>query len=357
MHVLDPMRRSGLTFRLVTEAGFRFLLCFVSWLRAANPWDCRFAFLAEEVLRDKQLKAEETRKAATRQLTRLIRNFGGMWVRDIREKQWIEYVLRERSIRHRTFFDDRKYMRLVLSHAARHGYVGRIIELSIPDLPAQAGRELESWELAALRDCATRETADGNGRAGVLNQKSPDLAFQIDIAWKMGLRLREMLRMRWDQISFERETIRLKARDRKNRRALEIPINPDLVPEFKRRKARAACQWVFPNASMSGPVDSNKTAWRRCKREAGVKSRWHDFRHHCASTMARAGVPRNVIKDCLGMSDQTLDKIYLHLNMDDKRQAQLVMTDAARMASLPELRKAVAVLSEKDSANSPRQMG
>jgi integrase len=314
-----------------------------------------FAEVAHQVLMEKQLKAQETRAAATRQIRRLVANFGGMPVRRITEEHWVEYVIRERAKRERTFFDDRKYMRLVLGHAARRRQIPRIIELTIPDLPSETGRELQPWELKALREAAAVETPDGNGRGAGANQKSPDLLFQIDIAWKMGLRLREMLRLRWDQVNLDRGTIRLKARDRKNRRALEIPINPDLLAEFSRRKRLAARQeWVFPNPAGTGPISNNKTAWRRCKRDAGVDSRWHDFRHHSASALARGGCPRHVTRAMLGMSEQTLDKVYVHLDLDDKKKAALLLTDAAQTATIEDLWKAARMLSEGDAA---RKMG
>lgn len=305
-----------------------------------------FSEVAHQVLLEKQLKAAETRAAATRQLRRLIANFGHIPIRKITEKHWIEYVMREREKRDRTFYDDRKYMRLVLGHAARRRQLLRMIDLAIPDLPAETGRELAAWELKALREAAAIGTPDGNGRGAGYNQKSADLLFQIDIAWKMGLRLREMLRLRWDQVNLDRGTIRLKARDRKNRRALEIPINPDLMPEFSRRRRLAARQeWVFPSPG-SGPVSNNKTAWRRCKREAGVDCRWHDFRHHCATALARAGCPRHVARAMLGASEQTLDKVYVHLELDDKRKAALLLTDAAQAATIEDLWKAAELLSE-----------
>jgi integrase len=314
-----------------------------------------FSEIAHQVLMEKQLKAQETRAAATRQIRRLVANFGGMPVRRITEEHWVEYVIRERAKRERTFFDDRKYMRLVLGHAARRRQIPRIIELTIPDLPSETGRELQPWELKALREAAAVETPDGNGRGAGANQKSPDLLFQIDIAWKMGLRLREMLRLRWDQVNLDRGTIRLKARDRKNRRALEIPINPDLLAEFSRRKRLAARQeWVFPNPAGTGPISNNKTAWRRCKRDAGVDSRWHDFRHHSASALARGGCPRHVTRAMLGMSEQTLDKVYVHLDLDDKKKAALLLTDAAQTATIEDLWKAARMLSE---AGKTRRLG
>lgn len=320
-----------------------FLWAVIRLFRA--PVSPTFEQIAREVLLEKQLSSNETKKAATRQLNRLIRNFGSLPIAEVTECLWIQYVLRERSIKDRTFFDDRKYMRIVLGAALRRNLIGAPPRLPIPDLPWDAGRELTQRELKALREAAAKPSADVQGREGDNNQKSVDLLFQIDIGWKMGLRLREMLFLRWDQFNWEQRTIRLRAGDVKTRVGREIPVNPDLWPEFQARFNRAASQFVFPSRIEGRPVSNNKTAWRRCRREAGVDCRWHDLRGTCATLMLRAGVPRHVVKDYLGMSEPVLDSIYAHLTMDDKRLAALVMTEAVKPVGVDDLWKAARALS------------
>jgi integrase len=287
-----------------------------------------FAEVAILELKEKQLKAEETRKSATRQINRLIRNFGAMPVKKILEEHWIDYIVRERARRERTFFDDRKYMRLVLGRAVRMRAAPRVIELTIPDLPAETGRALKPWELKAIREAARADTPDAQGRLPDRGQKSKDIGFIIDIAWKMGLRKKEIRLLRWDWIDLNAETIRLPAKFRKNRRALEIPINPDLVPEFRRRRAKAACHFVFEGKTPGRATRSIKTAWSRVLRDAGVSCRFHDLRHHCATVMALGGAPQHVVKEMLGHSDAVLKRIYLHLDMPEMRKAAHLTTDA-----------------------------
>lgn len=285
-----------------------------------------FGEIADAVLKEyESTKAEATNAAAMFQIGRLKSFFGRHLVTNITTLLWLEYVATERAKKERIFFDDRKYMRIVLGAAVEAKHLESVPRLPIPEIPADTGRELTPGELHQLRKAADPDTPDESGQF----QKSRDLLFQIDIAWKMGLRSKEIRELTWDEVNLETELIRIRARDRKNKRALQIPINPDLVTEFYARRARARCKWVFPNEDMTGPITSFKTAWRRCKREAGVRCRFHDLRHTCASLMLRAGNQRRVVKEMLSISDQVLDLIYTHFDLEDMKRATLATQDAA----------------------------
>lgn len=269
-----------------------------------------FKTVATQVLRLKQLKARETRAAATRQIGRLVQNFGALPIRSISEESWIEYVQRETEKRPRKFFDDRKYMKMILLHAQSQKLHVKIPPLQIPDLPWDAGREILGDELARLEGTA-----------------AATLRFQIRVGWKMGLRLREMLRLRWDQVNWPERVITLRAAHTKTRRSREVPIPADLFAEFCARKAVAKSEWVFPTLTGRGPQESNKTAWRRCKAKAGVVARWHDLRHTCATLLLRRGVPPHIARRYLGMSESVLTRIYVHLSREDLRKAADAMDD------------------------------
>lgn len=271
----------------------------------------QFRAVALEVLRQKELKAKKTREAAHLHIGRLIRNFGNVPVRLINEKRWSAYIALEYSRKKRTFYDDRKYMKMILLYAHRNGLIERVPQLQIPDAPWEAGREILPEELERLERAA-----------------QPTMRFQIRIGWKMGLRLREMMRLRWDQFDWEQYTIAFRARDTKTRRGRVIPITPDLIPVFLERKARSESPFVFPNPNHAGrPQDSNKGAWQRLRARCGVKARWHDLRHTCATVMLRRGVPIHLVRQYLGMSETVLTRIYLHLSVEDLRRAAEEMSD------------------------------
>jgi integrase len=273
-----------------------------------------FEEIARSVLELKRLKSKNTRLCARFQINRLIRFFGRRRIDEITENLWTDYVVFEREKRERLFYDDRKYMRMILIHAVRSGALEKRIPLPIPDIARSVGREITHSELVRLRLHA-----------------SDELALQIDIGWKMGLRLREMLHLRWDQFDWERATITLLPSDTKTRRGRVIPITTDLLPRFWDLRASTKSPYVFPRSASKPlrPQHSNRSAWRQCKRNAGVRARWHDLRHTCATLMLRRGVKRHIVRAYLGMSDKVLMEIYAHLNLEDLEAAAAVMSEAS----------------------------
>lgn len=275
-----------------------------------------FETLAQEALELRKTKSRKTYLSAKFQLSRLIKHFGSFRIDRISERDWNAYIISEQEKRPgRRMYDDRKYMRIVLLMALRRGSVQKKIMLAIPDPPSDAGRDLSRAEISRLIAAA-----------------SPELKFQIEIAVKMGLRLREMLRLRWDQIDWEKAAIKLSSADTKTRRPRELPINPDLYERFKLRHERAKSRYVFPAPGNPNRAQTdNKTAWRRVKRLTGVSARWHDLRHTCASWMLRRGVQLHVARQLLGMSEKILMRIYAHTNEDDMKRAARLMSDTARV--------------------------
>lgn len=268
-----------------------------------------FAEVAAQVLRLKQLKSPNTRLAANFQISRLTRNFGRRSISRISEDDWVEYVAAQRSVRDRKFFDDRKYMKMILLYAHRRRYIQSVPPLPIPDLPSTAGRALSASEIRELERYA-----------------NPALRLQIRIAWKMGLRLREMLRLRWDQFDWVKNTIRFGAAETKTRRARVVPIPIDLIPEFLEIMRCSQSRFVFPGRYGIGNAESNKTAWRRCKRDAQIRARWHDLRHTCATTLIQRGVRIDIVCLYLGMSEAVLNRTYLHPSDEEMRRAAEVMS-------------------------------
>jgi integrase len=271
-----------------------------------------FKRLAKEVLELKKYRAKQTYRCARLHLTRLMKFFGPMYLRDITEREWGEYILKcKREKPWRKLCDDKRYMRQVMRLAFFSGMAPRLIELRIPDRQGEAGREITQEEIKNL-----------------LAEANPTLGFQIEIALKMGLRLREMLHMRWDQINWTTRTVRFMPQDTKTRKGREIPINPDLHDRFKARWHCSRSPYVFPaRFDRDRPQDENKTAWRRCKRKAGVRARWHDLRHTCATRMLRRGVKAEIARVYLGMTEHVLRRIYLHLNQEDLWAAADAMRD------------------------------
>lgn len=266
---------------------------------------------ALEVLEMKRLKTKRTFIEATYYINRLIKYFGEKKLIDVTEHEWAKYLIDQEKIRPRKYYHDKKYMRMILLYAIRHGLLEKMIQLNIPNKPVDAGKEFSEEEIQRL-----------------LSVASPTLGFQIEIAYKMGLRLREMLHLRWDQINWDKKIIVFLAKDTKTRRGKLVPINPDLYPRFRARFSYTKSPYMFPSPqNINRPQDDNKKTWQKYKTLAKVQGRWHDLRHTCASRMLRHGVSRLVVARMLGMSEQVLDRIYAHVNEEDLWRAANLMRD------------------------------
>lgn len=269
-----------------------------------------FEHLANQVLRLKRVKAPKTQRSALLQIGRLIENFKSVSVVDITEDLWTDYVVREMKKRRRKFYDDRKYMKMILISAQRRNMIARVPPLPIPDPPCDAGREILPEELELLEKHANMT-----------------LRFQIRIGWKMGLRLREMMKLRWDQFDWRGKAIVFRPADTKTRKGRVVLVPDDLWAEFLARKAVASSAWVFPSRGGRKPQDNNKTAWRALKSKTKIRARWHDLRHTCATLSLRRGVHIHIVSRYLGMSDVVLSRIYLHVSRDDLKQFPNAMGD------------------------------
>lgn len=271
----------------------------------------KFKDLANDVLETKRTRAPGTFAMAKHYLGKLTAHFGETRVAGINEAAWGKYVTACKLARPaRKLHDDKKYMSQVLLMAHRQGHLKRPVKLRIPDGKSDVGREI---------------TADELGRLFAL--ASPRMRLQMELALKTGMRLREMLHLRWDRLEWGPQAIRLRRQDTKTRRGRIIPLTPELFEQLKARHEKSRSPYVFPHRfDANRPQNENKTAWLALKADANVQCRWHDFRHTCATLLLRRGVSVSVTHHYLGMSARVLAEIYEHLNLDDLKSATRAMT-------------------------------
>ena len=66
-----------------------------------------------------------------------------------------------------------------------------------------------------------------------------------------------------------------------------------------------------------------REAWALARAETGIRCRWHDLRHTCASWLVQAGVPLHTVAEILGHTSTQVTKRYAHLTPDHLRDAIL----------------------------------
>ena len=166
------------------------------------------------------------------------------------------------------------------------------------------------------------------------------LAVLFRVALTLGLRQGEVLGLMWEDVVFERRTLKVRPallrtggalilkepRTVKSRRTLTLP--PSLAAALRAHKVRqleerllAGERWqdhglVFPN-TLGAPSDARTVirSWHRAQAASGLPRRsFHSTRHAAASLMLAEGVPVKLVQEVLGHSLlSTTADIYGHL--------------------------------------------
>lgn len=153
------------------------------------------------------------------------------------------------------------------------------------------------------------------------------LAARLAVA--TGLRRRNLLQMRWDQIDGDAVTI--PGQLMKNGSPLRIPLNAEALAILRQLGNKS--EWVFLKESGAPIKEITSKVWQRACKAAGLDNlRWHDLRHTWASIMRQQGVPLEVIQELGGWKDGAMVQRYSHLSVDHLRDFA-AMVDKAFVAA------------------------
>jgi len=146
----------------------------------------------------------------------------------------------------------------------------------------------------------------------------------IITALNTGMRLGEILDLRWDNIDMDKDIITLT--HTKNNRIRYIPINNRLKETLK-YVIKVGSDKVFCDNN-GRPMESIKTAFKNAVRRAGIKHiRFHDLRHTFATRLIEKNINIVTVKDLLGHADIKTTMRYSHPAPEYKRQAVEALND------------------------------
>jgi len=177
-----------------------------------------------------------------------------------------------------------------------------------------------------------RDRANGNEwRRNRRKATLPDLSRQIYadhlhpmalLTLNTGLRRGESFQLRWTDIDFLRREIVVRGDYAKSGKTRYLPLNDEAFTTLRHwRSVVNSTEWVFPNCN-GGPLTSIKSSWKRVLQSAAISDfRWHDLRHHFASSLVMKGVDLNTVRELLGHSDLSMTLRYAHLSPEHKAEA------------------------------------
>jgi integrase len=162
-----------------------------------------------------------------------------------------------------------------------------------------------------------------------------------------GARIGETVRMRWEQIDFERGMWTKPAATTKQKKVHRLPLTAPVLAVLAEiqqqqrddaaRLRSPAPQWVFPGGSKDGHRSDLRIPWLQLLKLAEIEQlRVHDLRHTFASVLAGGGFSLGVIGAALGHSRFETTQRYAHFADEPVRMAMTRAADLLTAAENPE---------------------
>ncbi len=152
--------------------------------------------------------------------------------------------------------------------------------------------------------------------------KSFDSVFQAFIITELntGIRKTALISLKWSDINFDHNEIRLRADTAKSKKTSFVPMNSEAKRVLKNLPQNG--EYVFFNPSSCSHYYDFKKPWEKLLKLAGIKNlRFHDLRHNVGSKLAMGGVDIYEIARILTHSDIKVTARYAHFSPEKKLQA------------------------------------
>jgi integrase len=226
-----------------------------------------------------------------------------------------------------------------------------------PDLRFLTLDELEAVLRSIPDEVVVRAAAPTRrGRPGPAPPPPPDvlgpvLRVVILAAAMSGLRQGELLGLRWRDVDWAAQRIRVRnsfvrgehsskgKSDLSMRRS--VAMNDRLAADLDRWSRRTIYtgdeDLVFAHPQSGNPLDRTKVTRRfqQACRDAGVRAiRFHDLRHTFATQLAASGLPMRTIQEFLGHADAKTTQIYAHYAPSEHEVAMVNKAFGIRPANL-----------------------
>lgn len=160
--------------------------------------------------------------------------------------------------------------------------------------------------------------------AQLLKVAEPIVQDIIVLGVNTGIRIAaEGLGLRWADVDFTRNLLRVPAAYSKNAESRVIPLNSRAREVLARRKAESRSAFVFskPNGQPYKSMDKKLTEAVQQAGLSGSGISLHSLRHTFASRLVMSGADLRTIQECGGWSDLSLVQRYSHLSPSHKATA------------------------------------
>jgi integrase len=281
--------------------------------------------------------AEKTHVNATLDVGHLKKHLGALLLTDITDKDIADYITSRRTEKaaDKTIRNELGTLRGILK---RHRLWAQLKDDGVR-LPR--GREEDTGVAISADDEAKLLKACAASR-------SRSLLPVVTLALTTGMRHDELRLLRWRQVDFANEAIKVGKSKTEHGAGRSVPLNARALKTLQEWSAqfpdRKPAHYIFPSEKVgfSGndeipevfdtnptkPITSWKTAWKTAKTAAGIECRFHDLRHTTVTRLLERGQAFAVVAEIMGWSAATavrMAKRYGHIGPSAKRAAMLTL--------------------------------
>jgi len=147
---------------------------------------------------------------------------------------------------------------------------------------------------------------------------SPHIKPIISIAYYLGLRLGEILKLTWDRVDLDRGFIKLGGRDTKTGESRLVPMPQPIqrmLKDLSKVRSLATNRVFLYKGKELGEI---KTAVKSAIRRAGLQDfRLHDLRHCAATNLRRLGVDTLTAMKIIGHKSDKMHRRYNNISEED----------------------------------------
>jgi len=166
----------------------------------------------------------------------------------------------------------------------------------------------------------------------LLNAVPNTLKEIIWVDWQTGMRLANVVKLRYDQIDFEAGGIEFTPDEMKKGKSVFIDLEPELIEWFqKRRAAHPDHVHVWPSrywakgTGQDRPLQPNgiSSQFRYYARELGIDATFHSIRHTFATRWIKNGVSLYMVGKFLSHKCSQSTQRYLHVeDLESQKEAK-----------------------------------
>jgi integrase len=174
------------------------------------------------------------------------------------------------------------------------------------------------------------------------------------IGYHFGMRSGEILSLRWDQIDWDANLIRLEKKQTKGKQARVAPLYGEVRAWFEHAFSVRDPRCPFIVSYKGEQIESLKTGWVPACVRAGVPGLYvHDLRRTAVRNMVRANIPE---KRAMLISGHRTRSVFDRYDIVDERDMQgdgeKLATYLAQMAELSKLRTKVRTVANEAASDS-----